>query len=57
MAYGVVMMVTAGYQIASPTDLGVSACGMLALSLGVSRRTGVTRSTDATPTVAPAVVV
>ena len=57
MAYGAVMMVTAGYQIASPTDLGVSACGMLALALGVSRRAGVTRSPDPHPAAAPAVAV
>jgi hypothetical protein len=34
---GVIMMVTAGYQIASPSDLGVSMCGLLALALGITR--------------------
>jgi hypothetical protein len=38
IAYGVIMIVTAGYQVASPADLGVSTCGLLALALGVVRR-------------------
>jgi hypothetical protein len=37
VAYGVVMLVTSGYQIASPSDLGVAACGLLALAVGVTR--------------------
>jgi hypothetical protein len=38
IAYGVIMIVTAGYQVATPADLGVAACGLLALALGVARR-------------------
>jgi hypothetical protein len=37
VAYGVIMLVTSGYQIASPSDLGVAACGLLALAVGVTR--------------------
>jgi hypothetical protein len=35
---GVLLMVTSGYQIASAPDLAISACGLLALALGVTRR-------------------
>jgi hypothetical protein len=38
LAYGVLLVVVAGYQASSPADLGVSACGMLAIALGVYRR-------------------
>jgi hypothetical protein len=37
VAYGIIMLVTAGYQIASPSDLGVAVCGLLALAVGVTR--------------------
>jgi hypothetical protein len=37
VAYGVIMLVTSGYQIASPSDLGVAVCGLLALAVGVTR--------------------
>jgi hypothetical protein len=37
VAYGVIMLVTSGYQIASASDLGVALCGLLALALGVTR--------------------
>ncbi len=36
--YGLVMMVTAGYQIASAPDLAIAAAGMLALAVGLLRR-------------------
>jgi hypothetical protein len=38
VAYGVIMLVTSGYQIASPSDLGVAVCGLLALAVGVTRQ-------------------
>jgi hypothetical protein len=37
-ALGVVLIITAGYQIASPPELAGAACGLLALGLGVARR-------------------
>jgi hypothetical protein len=37
--YGLIMVVTAGYQIASPADLAIAAAGLLALAVGVLRRT------------------
>ncbi len=55
VAYGVVMLVTSGYQIASPSDLGVSACGLLALAVGVTRQPAPPPLADAPPaSVAPA---
>jgi hypothetical protein len=38
IAYGVLLVVSAGYQIASPADLGIAACGLLAMALGITRR-------------------
>ena len=38
-AYGLIMVVTAGYQIASPPDLAIAAAGLLALAVGILRRT------------------
>ena len=38
IAYGVLLVVSAGYQIASPADLGIAACGVLAMALGITRR-------------------
>jgi hypothetical protein len=40
IAYGALLVVSAGYQIASPGDLGIAACGLLALALGITRREG-----------------
>jgi hypothetical protein len=37
VAYGVIMLVTSGYQIASASDLAVALCGLLALAVGVIR--------------------
>ncbi|HEY0707278.1 MAG TPA: hypothetical protein VGG33_10785 [Polyangia bacterium] len=38
IGYGLVMVVTAGYQIGSPADLAVSTAGLLALGVGLCRR-------------------
>ena len=55
IAYGAILLViSAGYQIASPTDLGISACGMLALALGVTRRSNPAPTPDPALTPAPA---
>jgi len=37
LGYGMVMVVTSGYQVASPADLGVAACGLLAMAAGITR--------------------
>jgi hypothetical protein len=56
VAYGVIMLVTSGYQIASPSDLGVAICGLLALAVGVTRHAPPPTETPApaTPAAAPA---
>jgi hypothetical protein len=38
LGYGLIMVVTAGYQIASPPDLAMAMAGLLALAVGVLRR-------------------
>jgi hypothetical protein len=38
IAYGVIMVVTAGYQIASPQDLAISVAGLLAIAVGAGRQ-------------------
>jgi hypothetical protein len=38
IAYGALLVMSAGYQVASPGDLGIAACGLLAMALGISRR-------------------
>jgi hypothetical protein len=38
LAYGIIMVVTAGYQISSPTDLATATAGLLAMAVGVARR-------------------
>jgi hypothetical protein len=38
LAYGIIMVVTTGYQIASPMDLAIATAGLLAMAVGVSRR-------------------
>jgi hypothetical protein len=38
VGYGAIMLISAGYQIASPTDLGIAACGLLAMAMGIARR-------------------
>jgi hypothetical protein len=38
LAYGIIMVVTAGYQISSPTDLAIATAGLLAMAVGVARR-------------------
>jgi hypothetical protein len=38
VGYGLLMVVTAGYQIGSPADLAVSTAGLLALAVGLCRR-------------------
>ena len=38
LGYGIVIVVTAGYQIASPSDLAISTAGLLAMAVGISRR-------------------
>lgn len=48
IAYGVLLVVISGYQVSSAGDLGVSACGMLAIAVGLVRRPG----TTATPNTA-----
>lgn len=47
VAYGIIMLVTSGYQIASPSDLGVAVCGLLALAVGVTRHQPVPPETPA----------
>jgi hypothetical protein len=37
-ACGVILLVSAGYQISSPPDLATAACGLLALVVGAARR-------------------
>ncbi len=38
LAYGIVMIITAGYQIGSPPDLAISTAGLLAMAVGIARR-------------------
>ncbi|HEY0713164.1 MAG TPA: hypothetical protein VGF45_10850 [Polyangia bacterium] len=53
--YGLLMVVTAGYQIGSPPDLAVSTAGLLALGVGLCRRgAGVDIGASATPATAVA---
>jgi hypothetical protein len=49
VAFGVILIVTAGYQIASPPELAAAACGLLALALGVVRRASIWPATQAPP--------
>jgi hypothetical protein len=49
VALGVVLIIAAGYQISSPPDLSAAACGVLALGLGVARRTAAWPQRQAAP--------
>ena len=38
VGYGLIMVVSAGYQIASPPELAVAVAGLLAIAVGLTRR-------------------
>ena len=54
LAYGIIMVVTAGYQISSPTDLAMATAGLLAMAVGVSRRGHPASPPSVATTAAPA---
>lgn len=48
-AYGIIMVVSAGYQVGSPPDLAIATAGLLAMAVGITRR----GNADAAPPVRP----